>query len=202
MFSNFSINGTILVEANPDWVTGGFTSTQYVEKYKELVPFYVLNCIVPGMSSMRISVSSYGWDKPWAKPQYLNKKIKHASSNPSLYWSASKYEAMEEAVRKGGLLHFDPKKNPLLESACFYDSKRNQTLSLFSHIRNSLCHGRFAIFEESQCLWIAMEDVAKKRNSDPGNTKRLSARILLKYSTLLEWRRIIQEGPGKTPNPV
>lgn len=138
----------------------------------------------------------YGWDAPWRKPQYLNKKLKAASSNKSLYWSAAAVGDMEQALRNADLFDCAGIESKPFESAVFYDAKSNQTISLFYHLRNGFAHGRFCAFKSKGDIWFAIEDVAGKRKDDPaGDIKRLTARILIKNSTLCKWMKLIKAGP-------
>lgn len=161
-----------------------------------LLRFFVVETPAPGLSSRSIPVSEYGWDTPWRKPQYLNKKLKAASSNKSLYWSAAAVGDMEQALRNADLFDCAGIESKPFESAVFYDAKSNQTISLFYHLRNGFAHGRFCAFKSKGDIWFAIEDVAGKRKDDPaGDIKRLTARILIKNSTLCKWMKLIKAGP-------
>lgn len=196
MFDNCSADGIVYVESNPAWVDSGLTRSELAPLIDPLLRFYVVDTPAPGLSSRSVPVAYYGWNAPWRKPQYLNKKIKNASSSASLYWSASTVGKMEQALKGAGLFNCrDIELNPL-ESAVFYDAKSNQTLSLFYHLRNGLAHGRFCAFIAKDEIWLAIEDVSNKRKKDPeGNVKRLTARILIKNETLHKWIKLIEKGP-------
>ena len=196
MFEYISANEVVFVEANPAWVKNGMTCKSLCPILSPLLRFFVVETPAPGLSNRSVSVSEYGWDAPWRKPQYLNKKLKAASSNKSLYWSAAAVGDMEQALRNADLFDCAGIESKPFESAVFYDAKSNQTISLFYHLRNGFAHGRFCAFKSKGDIWFAIEDVAGKRKDDPaGDIKRLTARILIKNSTLCKWMKLIKAGP-------
>lgn len=201
MFETVSANKVVFVESNPAWVKCGLSQKSLGPVLSPLLRFFVVETPAPGLSSRSIPVSEYGWDTPWRKPQYLNKKLKAASSNKSLYWSAAAVGDMEQALRNADLFDCAGIESKPFESAVFYDAKSNQTISLFYHLRNGFAHGRFCAFKSKGDIWFAIEDVAGKRKDDPaGDIKRLTARILIKNSTLCKWMickwmKLIKAGP-------
>lgn len=196
MFEYISANEVVFVEANPAWVKNGMTCKSLGPILSPLLRFFVVETPAPGLSNRSVSVSEYGWDAPWRKPQYLNKKLKAASSNKSLYWSAAAVGDMEQALRNADLFDCAGIESKPFESAVFYDAKSNQTISLFYHLRNGFARGRFCAFKSKGDIWFAIEDVAGKRKDDPaGDIKRLTARILIKNSTLCKWMKLIKAGP-------
>ena len=196
MFETVSANKVVFVESNPAWVKCGLSQKSLGPVLSPLLRFFVVETPAPGLSSRSIPVSEYGWDTPWRKPQYLNKKLKAASSNKSLYWSAAAVGDMEQALRIADLFDCAGIESKPFESAVFYDAKSNQTISLFYHLRNGFAHGRFCAFKSKGDIWFAIEDVAGKRKDDPaGDIKRLTARILIKNSTLCKWMKLIKAGP-------
>lgn len=196
MFEYISANEVVFVESNPAWVKNGMTRKSLGPILSPLLRFFVVETPAPGLSNRGVSVSEYGWDAPWRKPQYLNKKLKAASSNKSLYWSAAAVGDMEQALRNADLFDCAGIESKPFESAVFYDAKSNQTISLFYHLRNGFAHGRFCAFKSKGDIWFAIEDVAGKRKDDPaGDIKRLTARILIKNSTLCKWMKLIKAGP-------
>lgn len=104
MFEYISANEVVFVEANPAWVKNGMTCKSLGPILSPLLRFFVVETPAPGLSNRSVSVSEYGWGAPWRKPQYLNKKLKAASSNKSLYWSAAAVGDMEQALRNADLL--------------------------------------------------------------------------------------------------
>ena len=112
-------------------------------------------------------------------------------TNKQAVFSASSYKRMEEALSRANLLNDTVETNPV-ERIAIYNNQNNQMLSILYHLRNSLCHGRFCLFEAKRTKWIALEDVVPR--SDPEGAK-LSARMVVKYQTLTKWRDLITRGP-------
>lgn len=191
MFSQIEANGYVLVEHAPDWVNAGGEEL-LAEDFKKIYDFFVIHTPVSRLSARSILLSAYGWSEPWKKPEYLNRRIKDASNNSSLFYSAEKLEEMEDALEKAALLSNSTSSE--LEVACFYDSENNQAMSYFSHLRNSLCHGRYCVFRKNTSLWIAVEDKSNKKVRGRRGEK-LSARMLLRVDTLMRWIEIVQSGP-------
>ena len=97
---------------------------------------------------------------------------------------AEVWNEMKPVLEDAGL----SKKFPLKkyeEKICVY-KKDNQLVSVFSHIRNSLAHGRFNIIDFNSETFFILED--------SGTKNRVSARMILKKSTLLKWIEAIEGG--------
>lgn len=62
-------------------------------------------------------------------------------------------------------------------------SGESRMVCLFRHIRNALCHNRIYKFENNYML---LEDLDNKG-------EKLSARIIINYSTLLDWINIVKK---------
>lgn len=67
---------------------------------------------------------------------------------------------------------------------CFVDSCYNIFNSIFRHIRNSLAHGRFILYEVDNTEYLFFEDV---------NHEKVTARMVVKIETLLQWISIITD---------
>ena len=194
MFEQLYSEGVVLVESKPNWVNDGFCGEEAIAYIEPLMKFFVIETPVTNLSARSISIETYGWEEPWKKPVWLNRQVKDLSSNSKLYYSSDAHGGMEPALNKCGLLNFDWNRD-LVEVACFYNSEKNQTLSLFKHIRNSICHGRFSVFTNGGDVWVAMEDVTNRRKNDPiRDCSRLTARLLLKHSTISAWEKLIVQG--------
>lgn len=138
-------------------------------------------------------LSKYGWSAPWQKPYYLNRQLKQLASNYELLFSAASYEKMDEALEKADLLNDFPS-NLEEERICIYDKEKNQFMSVFYHLRNSFAHGRLNMVDvDNECVFV-FEDVAPNSKSD---NLKVSARMVLKKSTLLSWIDIIEHGESK-----
>ncbi|MCR4823603.1 MAG: hypothetical protein K5873_12110 [Treponema sp.] len=158
------------------------------EEFLKIMIFYVLLNPCERLCSRFIYSPLSRWSSPWKKPFKLNEQLKKASTNPKLLFSVASYARMEEALEESNL-----KDNYQLinyeERVCFYNCQKNQFMSVFYHIRNSLAHSRFTIKEiDSDWLFI-FEDRSMKNKKD-----ELSARMILRKSTLLKWIEIIEGG--------
>lgn len=195
MFDYIKADKKVLVSKDCCWINDGAPWAATDQLINPLLKFYVVETPSPGLSARSIPLINYGWTQPWKKPQQLNKKIKRASTNPDLYFSAASLDKMQEVLEKAKLLDcFDLKNHPF-EAAAFYDCKSNHTLSLFYHLRNGFAHGRFCIFKYKREYWFAIEDVTNQGKGNPADSRRVSARIVLKNSTLRKWIKLIKKGP-------
>ena len=171
------------------------------ENFNRIVKFFVLESIVEGTSARGKSlIKDYQWSNPWAKPYYLNRQLKQLSTDRNLLFSASIYEqkkvkiskkleTMDEALDKANLKLFP---ETSFERICIYNSKKNQIISTFAHIRNSFAHCRFNILEDGENIVYCFEDVDP--NKDSQGKVKVSGRIVLFESTLLKWIDLIEAG--------
>ena len=155
-----------------------------------IVTFYVFHCPSENSSYMRKSLKEYGWNTPCRKPYKLNNQLKQVTNNEHLIYSSSTLKDMDVALEKAEL-DIDFPNNIELEKICIYDSKKNQFESIFYHIRNAFAHCRINMMDKNgECVFI-MED--GKPNKD--KTKfEVSARMIIKKSTLLNWIEIVENG--------
>lgn len=189
-------NGRAYVRERPRWIERGIGVEESMRHYSRLTKFYVVGNPVPGLSARRLDLKDLGWDAPWSKPEYLNRKMKDTVRDGDFLWSAEACDEMEEALRKADMLDGWVDWLAPRERAALHNCKKNQMMSLLYHVRNSLCHGRFTFFKRNRAIWIALEDVKNPGKGSPvGAWKQLSARMVLRYSTLLSWQELILAGP-------
>lgn len=156
----------------------------------KIVTFFVFHSPCPELSSMGRSLSEYGWTAPWKKPYYLNRQLRQAATNYNLIYSANGYDAMESALEKARLKDNFPS-DYSSERISIYDNQSNQFLSVFYHLRNAFAHCRLNMVDvDGDCIFI-LEDVQTKRGRD---SLKVSARMILRKSTLLKWIDIIEAG--------
>lgn len=169
------------------------------ENFQKIYYFFVVNSIVKDVSARGKDLSTdYGWKNPWSKPVYLNKQIKAMMSQEDILFSAQvfeqskgnkkKAETMEEALEKADLKTFPQYEN---EKICIYNSKKNQILSTFAHIRNSFAHCRFNVVDHNNIRVYCFEDV--EPNGKDTDVK-VTARMVIFEKTLLKWISLISEG--------
>lgn len=153
-----------------------------------IVTFFVFHSPCPMLSSMGKTLTEYGWNTPWRKPYYLNRHLRQSSTNYNLLFSASTYERMSEACQKADFLDNFPS-DLSTERIAIYDNKGNQFMSVFYHIRNAFAHCRINMVDvDGECTFI-MEDIVKEKTKH-----KVSARMILRKSTLIKWIDIIESG--------
>lgn len=186
------------VQKNADWLQPIQDKILKSENFHRIVVFFVMHSVVENASARGKKLDEdYHWTNPWAKPTYLNKQLKKATTDEYLLFSASVYEqkpnskkeleTMYDALTKSGLINFPETQ---FERICIYNSKNNQILSTFAHIRNSLAHCRFNAVKEDGKIVYCFEDVDPKKDSN--GKVRVSARIVLYESTLIKWIDLIE----------
>lgn len=132
----------------------------------------------------------YGWKTPWKKPYHLNRQLKQLASNHELIFSAEKYDEMDSALEKADLKEDFPS-DLNRERICIFDSQNNQFMSVFYHLRNAFAHCRLNMVDSNgECVFI-IEDVKANKND---NKVKVSARMILRKSTLLKWIDLIEHG--------
>lgn len=155
-----------------------------------IVTFFVFHSPCPQLSSMGRTLNEYGWKTPWKKPYSLNKQLRQAATNYNLIYSANTYDNMSEALSKAALKDGFPTDLDT-ERICIYDNLKNQFTSVFYHIRNAFAHCRLNMVDHGgECIFI-LEDVQPNKTSD---NLKVSARMILRKSTLLKWIKIIESG--------
>lgn len=183
----------IYTDRNPGWLQWIAPASFEDADLFRIVIFFVFHSPCPKLSSMGKSLQEYQWNTPWKKPYYLNRQLKQASTNKYLLFSAASYAAMEEALDKSNLNNGFPC-DLSRERICIYDNQKNQFMSVFYHLRNAFAHCRLNMIEvDGECVFV-LEDVQPNQKSD---RLKVSARMVIKKSTLLKWIDIIEGGETK-----
>ncbi len=160
------------------------------EDFFRIISFFVFHSPCIELSSMCRSLEEYGWRTPWRKPFYLNKQLKRAAQNPYLLFSAKNYNTLESALEKAKFKDNFPSDFET-EGICIYDNMNNQFLSVFYHLRNAFAHGRFNMVDvDADCIFILEDMIHEKKH----NRYKLSARMILRKSTLIKWIDLIEGG--------
>ena len=155
-----------------------------------IVIFFVFHSPCPTLSAMGRQLADYNWNTPWKKPYYLNRHLKRASTNYNLLFTAKSYDTMDVALKRGNLYDDFPS-DLKTERICVYDNMHNQFLSVFYHIRNAFAHCRLNMIDvDGECVFV-LEDIVRDKKK---NTLKLSARMVVKKSTLLNWINLIEGG--------
>lgn len=183
----------IITERNPEWINWIAPDSFEDKDLFKIVIFFLFHSPCENLSSIRRTLSEYGWTVPWKKPYYLNKQLRQVASNYELLFSVKGYNEMDIALAKADLYDAFPS-NLARERICIYDNQGNQFLSVFYHIRNAIAHCRLNMVDvDGECVFI-FEDVQPKKNS---NQLKVSARMILRKSTLLKWIDLIENGECK-----
>jgi hypothetical protein len=136
------------------------------------------------------SLSDYGWNNLWKDPYSLNAQLWQAVSTEKSIYIAKKYDDMDAELENAGLKDSFPSKLSH-ERVCIYNSQGNQILSVFYHIRNAFAHCRLNMVDvDGECVFV-LEDVEPKKNAE---RLKVSARMILRKSTLLKWIDLIENG--------
>ena len=155
-----------------------------------IITFFVFHSPCSQLTSMSRTLEEYGWSSPWRKPYWLNRQLKQASSNYELLFSASTYDEMERALDNADLINSFPS-DLTRERICIYDNQKNQFMSVFYHLRNAFAHCRLKMVNlDGECVFI-LEDVQPKKGQE---NLLVSARMILRKSTLLNWIDLIENG--------
>ncbi len=177
-------------DRNPDWIRWIAPEHFNDQDLFKIVIFFVFHSPCSNLSSMGKTLDEYGWSAPWRKPYYLNKQLRQASLYELVVYSAKGYNEMDIALEKADLKETFPS-DFSRERICIYDNQGNQFLSVFYHIRNAFAHCRLNMVDvDGDCVFI-FEDVQPKKNS---NQLKVSARMILRKSTLLKWIDLIENG--------
>lgn len=163
----------ILVDSKASWIDKETDNKLMSAEIQKIINFYVLHVPCEDLSA-RATV---------LKNTYKLKKEMHLMDS-NFFFMAEVWNEMKPVLEDAGLSkNFPPKKYE--EKICVY-KKDNQLVSVFSHIRNSLAHGRFNIIDFNSETFFILED--------SGTKNRVSARMILKKSTLLKWIEAIEGG--------
>ena len=180
---------TVSTNLKPDWVKDNNIFFED-ERFIRIIKFFVVHCPCNDVSAKQISLSDYGWSNPWSKPYYLNKQLKEVANKDLLLCVASNYDNMEKELHNAALYPMFPS-DLSNERICIYDCKKNQFMSIFYHIRNAFAHGRFDFRILNDEEYYILEDVQPRKNT---RELKVSARMILKKSTLIKWIDIIENG--------
>lgn len=182
--------GYVFTEKNPNWISEISLKQITDSAFSRIILFFVFLSPCERLSAMSKTLEMYGWENQWKKPVWLNRKLKNASTNPSLFFSASTLGDMKQSLEKANMLN-NFSADVLEEKVCIYDNLGNQFMSLFCHLRNAFAHGRFKVEKENGNNIYIFEDVSVNAKLQE---YKVSARMILKEATLIKWIEIIEAG--------
>ena len=180
----------VFTDRNPKWLN--WIAPEQFNDYDlfRIVVFFVFHSPCPEQSFMCKTLEEYGWSAPWKKPYWLNRQLKQAASNYELIFSAKGYDEMDIALNMAELKDDFPS-DLTRERICIYDNQRNQFMSMFYHLRNAFAHCRLNMVDvNGECVFV-IEDVQPNKKEDQ---VKVSARMILRKSTLLKWIDLIEGG--------
>lgn len=188
----------VFTDRNPKWLNWIAPEQFNDSDLFRIVVFFVFHSPCSEQSFMCRTLKEYGWSAPWKKPYWLNRQLKQAASNYELIFSAKGYDEMDIALNMAELKDDFPS-DLTRERICIYDNQRNQFMSMFYHLRNAFAHCRLNMVDvNGECVFV-IEDVQPNKKEDQ---VKVSARMILRKSTLLKWIDLIeggeQEYKGKT----
>lgn len=182
-------SGFVSVDFQPKWLDYIDPERFNNADLNRIITFFVFHSPCSKLSAMSKSLEKYGWNDPWKKPQLLQRKLKLVSNNDNLIFSSKTIDDMKQALEKANLLD-DIKANINLERIAIYNSEKNQFMSIFYHLRNAFAHGRFNIFDVGLDDYVFIfEDISKRINMN-----KVTARMILRKSTLIKWIDLIETG--------
>jgi hypothetical protein len=183
-------SGNITVEFRPEWLDYIMPEKFNSPELNRIVTFFVFHSPCRQLSAMSKSLEEYGWNAPWKKPQYLQRKLKATSTNNGLIFSAQTIGDMRQALEKSRLMgNLTDDLNT--ERIAIFNNQRNQFMSVFYHLRDAFAHGRLNMFDiglEDDYVFL-FEDVRKNKS-----VYQVTARMILRKNTLLNWIELIEGG--------
>ena len=149
----------------------------------KIVVFYVFS--VAPTSYIHNELSDYGWENI----KNLTKALLQSSSNKNLFYFGRNKKEFDDKLKESCLDNFPGELSE--EKVCVYTGKESQAQNILRHIRNSMAHGRLNIYDVKEECFFAFEDVKPISKSEK---LEITARMIIKKSTLLKWIDIIQAG--------
>lgn len=189
----------ILTQKHPIWLDTKISNNAFDEDLFQIILFYVFYSPCPKYSTQGRTLQYYNWsDKPWKTNRYLKDKLNGNlfGEKRKYFRAASQISKLPEAFQKAELEEcFYAQREK--ERVAFLNCESSEYMSLFHHIRCALAHGRIAMYEDSKNhdIIFVMENGCEK-----GKDFQVKARMVLRKSTLLRWRKIITDGPQEPEN--
>lgn len=176
----------IHAEIPPKWISNAKDNLEEKLKdddFRKILDFFVIFTPCKELSARSKPLKEkYGWEDTYG----LKKSMRLSPSKQSIFLFAESWKEMKAVLAEADLVD-NFHSNFEHERGGFYQkSKQNQPNCIFYHLRNCLAHGRFCIREKDGDWTFIFEDFGQK--------SRVSARMILKKSTLLRWIEIIEGG--------
>lgn len=184
--------GYEIASLNPGWIKRKVPDAYADDGLKRIVLFYVINTPCSDLSSSSIPMTEYGWGKDvWKNDKLKNQLLKVAKLERKKTFVAVKRTDEMKAACKSIKMPKGFQKDRSQEKIVFYKPSRySEFLAVFYHIRNSLAHGRLAMYpiDGEKDIMFVLEDGIKKNGAF-----QVRSRMILKKSTLLSWIDLIEK---------
>lgn len=157
----------------------------HTSDFQKIFFFFTIFTPCTDLSCRGKSLKSYRWDDKKVLKDFLikQKSIEIQSGNT--------YEELEAKLQESDLKNGFPEDT--ISEKIYIRVDDNELMSIFRHLRNSFAHGRFNVIDSNGEQYFLFEDrstrIDKKKNTYP-----VSARMILRKSTLLKWITIIEGG--------
>ncbi|MCI5537759.1 MAG: hypothetical protein MR390_03435 [Oscillospiraceae bacterium] len=189
---------SIITNPHPNWLNTIVPPEYEDELLYRIILFFVIHSPCKCQSANSISLTERGWKtKPWYSPGYLKDKLSHVifgDKQQKIKMVNSKTEMGSENnsfnLDENFYNHRDEQR--FLFSKISKKDCGNIYMSLFYHIRNSLAHGRLAMYPaKNEDITFVMEDGKDINNNEFGVT----ARIVINKSSLLKIIDLLEHPP-------
>lgn len=189
----------VYTERHPVWLDTEVPPEYEDEDLFKIILFFVFYSPCQGQSQRHKPLTEYGWkENPWNTPSYLKDKLNFIifGNNPSAFFYCKAKSDFKKTIEKNNFnhnfyLHRDKQRIALV------NTKNNIYMSFFHHIRNSLAHGRIAMYPaKNNDITFVMED---GENFEQDKFK-VTARIIINKSTLLDIISLLKSGPKEENN--
>lgn len=186
-----------MAPVHPYWLDTVVPAEYEDEALYEIILFFVIHSPCPGQSASGISLTERGWkEKPWYSAKYLKDRLGQAifgNGTRMLEMVNSKAELADKIEEMDADDDFSEHREQ--QRALYVKSSNkeceNEYMSLFYHIRNSLAHGRLAMYPgEGKEIVFVMED-----GRECGEQFEVTARIVINKSSLLRIIHVLENPP-------
>ncbi len=181
-----------IAKLNPKWIEKYVPDSYADDDLKKIIIFYVINTPCTKTSSSGIPLSEYGWSKDGRKNNKLKTQLYDVAKleKEKTIFVANNLKNMQSFFEMAKM-QADFYKNREQEKIAYYQGKDDEILSILKHIRNSLAHGRLAMYpcEPNDVIFVLEDGIATTKNF------KVRSRMIIKKSTLLKWIDIIKAGP-------
>ena len=186
----------VYASKHPIWLDSPLPNKLSDDELFQIIMFYVFYSPCEDKSHRSKPLDLYGWKKkPWYEPSHLKEPLNRAiwgEEKPMFYFAKQKSD-FEESISGHDLeenfyVHLMHQRIGLVIS----DNSKSMYMSLFAHIRNSLAHGRLAMYDVSNDdVMFVLEDGKPIKNGK----FEVTARIVILKSSLLKIIELIKQGP-------